>query len=29
MSVLKRLSDLLGGKILQADLHDEETNKRL
>jgi DNA-directed RNA polymerase subunit beta len=26
---LKRLSDLLGGKILQADLHDEKTNKRL
>jgi len=26
---LKRLSDLLGSKILQADLHDEKTNKRL
>jgi len=26
---LKRLEDLLGGKILQADLHDEKTNKRL
>ena len=26
---LKRLSDLLGGKVLQADLHDEKTNKRL
>src|SRR5690348_3648307 len=26
---LKRLSDLLGGKVLQADLHDERTNKRL
>jgi DNA-directed RNA polymerase subunit beta len=26
---LKRLNDLLGGKILQADLHDEKTNKRL
>jgi len=26
---LKRLTDLLGGKILQADLHDEKTNKRL
>src|SRR6266581_4426833 len=26
---LKRLADLLGGKILQADLHDEKTNKRL
>jgi len=26
---LKRLSDLLGGKELQADLHDEKTNKRL
>ncbi|PYT63920.1 MAG: DNA-directed RNA polymerase subunit beta, partial [Acidobacteria bacterium] len=26
---LKRLSDLLGGKILQADLDDEKTNKRL
>ncbi len=26
---LKRLDDLLGGKILQADLHDEKTNKRL
>jgi DNA-directed RNA polymerase subunit beta len=26
---LKRLSDLLGGKILQSDLHDEKTNKRL
>jgi len=26
---LKRLSDLLGGKTLQADLHDEKTNKRL
>jgi DNA-directed RNA polymerase subunit beta len=26
---LKRLSDLLGGKSLQADLHDEKTNKRL
>ncbi|HXT25915.1 MAG TPA: DNA-directed RNA polymerase subunit beta [Candidatus Eisenbacteria bacterium] len=26
---LKRLLDLLGGKILQADLHDEKTNKRL
>src|SRR5215468_10790292 len=26
---LKRLSDLIGGKILQADLHDEKTNKRL
>ncbi len=26
---LKRLGDLLGGKILQADLHDEKTNKRL
>ena len=26
---LKRLVDLLGGKILQADLHDEKTNKRL
>jgi DNA-directed RNA polymerase subunit beta len=26
---LKRLSDLLGAKILQADLHDEKTNKRL
>ena len=26
---LKRLSDLLGGRILQADLHDEKTNKRL
>src|SRR5208337_850722 len=25
----KRLGDLLGGKILQADLHDEKTNKRL
>src|SRR6266481_5085767 len=24
---LKRLGDLLGGKILQADLHDEKTNK--
>ena len=26
---LKRLNDLLGSKILQADLHDEKTNKRL
>src|SRR6202000_1669051 len=26
---LNRLSDLRGGKILQADLHDEKTNKRL
>ena len=26
---LKRLNGLLGGKILQADLHDEKTNKRL
>src|SRR5260370_26663686 len=26
---IKRLNDLLGGKILQADLHDEKTNKRL
>jgi DNA-directed RNA polymerase subunit beta len=26
---LKRLTDLLGSKILQADLHDEKTNKRL
>ncbi len=26
---LKRLDDLLGGKVLQADLHDEKTNKRL
>ena len=26
---LKRLSDLLGDKVLQADLHDEKTNKRL
>jgi len=26
---LKRLSDLLGGQKLQADLHDERTNKRL
>jgi DNA-directed RNA polymerase subunit beta len=26
---LKRLNDLLGGKVLQADLHDEKTNKRL
>jgi DNA-directed RNA polymerase subunit beta len=26
---LKRLDGLLGGKILQADLHDEKTNKRL
>jgi DNA-directed RNA polymerase subunit beta len=26
---LKRLSDLLGAKVLQADLHDEKTNKRL
>jgi DNA-directed RNA polymerase subunit beta len=26
---LKRLNDLLGAKILQADLHDEKTNKRL
>jgi DNA-directed RNA polymerase subunit beta len=26
---LKRLSDLLGGKVLQVDLHDEKTNKRL
>src|SRR5258705_9588984 len=26
---LKRLGDLLEGKILQADLHDEKTNKRL
>jgi len=26
---LKRLEDLLGGKVLQADLHDEKTNKRL
>jgi len=26
---LKRLNDLLGGKILQGDLHDEKTNKRL
>ena len=26
---LKRLENLLGGKILQADLHDEKTNKRL
>jgi len=26
---LKRLGDLLGGKILQTDLHDEKTNKRL
>jgi len=26
---LKRLTDLLGGKMLQADLHDEKTNKRL
>ena len=26
---LKRLSDLLGSKVLQADLHDEKTNKRL
>jgi DNA-directed RNA polymerase subunit beta len=26
---LKRLGDLLGSKILQADLHDEKTNKRL
>jgi len=26
---LKRLTDLLCGKVLQADLHDEKTNKRL
>ena len=26
---LKRLEDLLGGKEVQADLHDERTNKRL
>jgi len=26
---LKRLTDLLGGKTLAADLHDEKTNKRL
>src|SRR6202142_3335297 len=26
---LKRLNDLLGGKTLNADLHDEKTNKRL
>ena len=26
---LKRLSDLLGSKVLQADLHDEKINKRL
>src|SRR5467141_322712 len=26
---LKRLTDLLGSKVLQADLHDEKTNKRL
>src|SRR6476660_1827456 len=26
---LKRLNDLRGGKILQAELHDEKTNKRL
>src|SRR2546427_2143838 len=26
---LKRLNGLLGGKVLQADLHDEKTNKRL
>jgi DNA-directed RNA polymerase subunit beta len=26
---LKRLEGLLGGKVLQADLHDEKTNKRL
>jgi DNA-directed RNA polymerase subunit beta len=26
---LKRLTDLLGGQKLQADLHDEKTNKRL
>jgi DNA-directed RNA polymerase subunit beta len=26
---LKRLNDLLGGRVLQADLHDEKTNKRL
>ena len=26
---LKRLTDLLGNKVLQADLHDEKTNKRL
>jgi len=26
---IKRLNDLLGGKTLQADLHDERTNKRL
>jgi DNA-directed RNA polymerase subunit beta len=26
---LKRLTGLLGGKVLQADLHDEKTNKRL
>jgi len=29
MSASSALSDLLGGKILQADLHDEKTNKRL
>ncbi len=26
---LKRLDGLLGGKVVQADLHDERTNKRL
>ncbi|MBF8305555.1 MAG: DNA-directed polymerase, beta subunit [Acidobacteria bacterium] len=26
---IKRLNDVLGGKVLQADLHDERTNKRL
>ncbi|MGO8880007.1 MAG: DNA-directed RNA polymerase subunit beta, partial [Desulfomonilaceae bacterium] len=26
---LKRLNDLLGGQVLNADLHDERTNKRL
>jgi DNA-directed RNA polymerase subunit beta len=26
---LKRLEGLLGGRVLQADLHDEKTNKRL
>ena len=26
---VKRLNDILGGRVLQADLHDERTNKRL
>ena len=26
---LKRLDNILGGKVVQADLHDERTNKRL